>query len=162
MSSQTTTQASTALVSSTNFDSELRTTVLASVDISLTTVSPLTPDGVRDNEKVANDVESNLMGTTVRGEVTDTIIATTAPVIPNQSHQNTESEQNLPDVSSQDSPNNLDIQDKTEGNIPQLNVDVGDLIPSLQDQGLDKIKRQFQKKLFQPNNINFFASQLFI
>ena len=139
------------MVSSSNIDSELRTTVLASVDITLTTVSPLTLNGVRDNEKVANDVETNLMGT-VRGEVTETVITTAAPVIPNQNHHNSVMEQSTANIRSQQSDstpsNNLNIPAEIEeepsvkGNIPQLNVDVDDLIPSLQDQGLGPIKRE--------------------
>ena len=164
VSSHSTTLASVAMVSSTNIDSEVRTTVLPSVDITLTTVSPLTVDGVRDNEKVANDVETNLMGT-VGEEVTETVISSTAPEIPDPSHHNTVMGQTTTNIRSQqyDSTprNNLNIPAEIEEeqsvreNIPQLNVDVDDLIPSLQDEGLGQIKREISYILFQPNNIKF-------
>ena len=162
VSSHSTTEGSVAMVSSANIDTELRTTVLTSVDISLTTVSPLSDfrdspsDGVRDNEKVANDVETNLMRTTVRGEVTDTTTrSTSAPVIPNQNHHNMMMKPAIPDISGQQSQpsapsNESDIQDKSEEeqsimevrpqqNNPLQSLDVNNLLPTLQDQGFAQI-----------------------
>ena len=130
-----------ATVVSSHLETELRTTVLANIDLTITTLSPLSsrPDDGDD------DVTPSQRAT-VRTEVT-----TTATEIPNQIPENPVMDQTgtLPDfpaANNPDSPDKIE-EDGSQQNIPLLNVDVNDLVPALQNEGLDQIKRQFYKNI---------------
>ena len=126
--------------------------MLANIDLTITTLSPLssTPDGGDDDD---DDVTPSQRAT-VRTEVTTattTTATTTATEIPNQIPENPVMDQTgtLPDfpaANKPDSPDKIE-EDGSRQNIPLLNVDVNDLVPALQNEGLAQIKRQFYKNI---------------
>ena len=169
------------MVTSSNVETELRTTVLPSIDITITTLSPLSG---QSEGKIGVSRESDLLArvtptttttttddddgvtpsqrATVGAEVTTTTTTRTAATeLPNQNHDNPMMDQTgtLP----QSPPENADEieEDGPQQNIPVLNVDVNDLIPSLQDEGLAQIKKYGFPKIFHPNSFNYFCSQTF-
>ena len=162
------------MVTSSNVETELRTTVLPGIDITITTLSPLSVQStekngvVRESDLLARVTPTTTTTTrtddddgvtprqraTVRAEVATSTTATAATEIPgNQNHHNPTMDQTGALPLPQSPPaNNPEIPDKIEEdgpqqNIPLLNVDVNDLIPSLQDEGLDQIKNSFSKNI---------------
>ena len=141
-------------------ESELRTTVLSNIDLTITTLSPLSDRPDDDDDDVTPSQRA-----TVRTEVTTatTTARATATEIPNQIPENPVMDQtgNLPDfpvAKDPDSPDKIE-EDGSRQNIPLLNVDVNDLVPALQNEGrLAQIKRQFNQKNFHQNIFNYFCS----
>ena len=163
-------------MTSSNVETELRTTVLPSIDITITTLSPLSVSS-REREPdllareppttttITDDGVTPSQRATVRAEVT-TATTTAATEIPNQNHDNPMMDQTgtLPHSPAENSPDSTDKieEDGHQQNIPVLNVDVNDLIPSLQDEGLAQIKNIFSKKYFNQIFSVIFAAKLFI
>ena len=169
------------MVTSSNVETELRTTVLPSIDITITTLSPLSVQS--STEKIGVDLLDRVTPTTttttdddddgvtprqratVGAEVTTTT-TTAATELPNQNHDNPMMDQTgtLPQSPAENNPDIAEeiAEDGPQQNIPLLNVDVNDLIPALQDEGLAQIKKKDFPKYFTQIISVIFAAQLFI
>ena len=154
VNSQSSSQASVAMVSSSTVETELRRTVLPNTDITITTLSPLSASSIENRETTpptttSSDDDDDRVTPSQRATVGSEVATTTtaATEIPNLDHENPLMDQagNLPHspaANNIESPDKIE-EDGSQQNIPVLNVDVNDLIPSLQNEGLAQIKIQF-------------------
>ena len=159
VNSQSSSQASVAMVSSSTVETELRRTVLPNTDITITTLSPLSASSIENRETTpptttsSDDDDDDRVTPSQRATAGSEVATTTtaATEIPNLDHENPLMDQagNLPHspaANNIESPDKIE-EDGSQQNIPVLNVDVNDLIPSLQNEGLAQIKIQFPKDI---------------
>ena len=158
VNSQSSSQASVAMVSSSTVETELRRTVLPNTDITITTLSPLSASSIENRETTpptttSSDDDDDRVTPSQRATAGSEVATTTtaATEIPNLDHENPLMDQagNLPHspaANNIESPDKIE-EDGSQQNIPVLNVDVNDLIPSLQNEGLAQIKIQFPKDI---------------